>query len=104
MTRICPECGFDYTDDSDFEPGTARCWPCATRAYKRGMERFKDKNAKLQRLVDVLQEVADFGCGCRTEYWKPTSNDCRDEYPDDRDNWCLSCIAIEAIEKEARDE
>lgn len=44
--RACGECGFDFESYDDFEPGTSRCWACAAKAYKKGMERLKKERDK----------------------------------------------------------
>jgi hypothetical protein len=59
MTRTCSQCGFDYTSNSDFEPGTARCWQCAAKAYQKGIARYKDR-ARLAAQT-LIEEVGSVG-------------------------------------------
>ena len=50
----CSNCGFDYTSHDDLEPGTGRCWRCAAKAYKKGMERMREERDKYAAaLLDV---------------------------------------------------
>lgn len=52
---------------------------------------------RLEMQVDVLHEIANHGCGLS----KPGIADwqtCEEQFPD-RDMWCWSCIAHEALKE-----
>lgn len=59
MARICSQCGWEYTLNSDFEPGTGRCWECAAKAYKKGLDRIKER-ARLGAQV-LIEEIGASG-------------------------------------------
>jgi len=49
----------------------------------------------------ALEEIAGHGCGngATPQKGEPFRS-CRDTHPDDRDEWCWSCIAADVLEKE----
>lgn len=56
--HVCEHCGFEYTDYSDFEPDTFRCWKCSARSYKKGIERMREERNKLAAaLLDVPRSL-----------------------------------------------
>lgn len=57
MHQTCRECGFDYEGRDDFEPGTSRCWKCAARAYKKGMERMKEARDGALEVLGAEQKL-----------------------------------------------
>lgn len=59
MTRTCSQCGWDYTSDMDFERGGSRCWQCAAKDYKKGLERIKAR-ARLGAQT-LIEEIGSAG-------------------------------------------
>ena len=52
--------------------------------------------AENERLLAALERMANDGCGCVTPY----RSTCLTEYPKDQEQWCWSCMAVNALQGE----
>jgi hypothetical protein len=60
-------------------------------------EKYDRLRAEVERLTTALEQMADHGCGLTTVRDGELVQ-CRDRYPTNREEWCLSCMAAAVLE------